>query len=46
VVLEGPLAPPATGDPDALETARADWQARMLAGQARAEALVGGREAA
>ena len=39
VVLEGPLPAPGRGDVDA-EAARADWQARMAAGQARAEALV------
>ncbi len=39
VVLEGPLPPPSRADAD-LETARADWQHRLRAGQARAEALL------
>ncbi len=41
VVLEGPLTLPHRADEAMLETARADWQARMRAGQARAEALLG-----
>jgi hypothetical protein len=40
VVLEGPLRLPAHPDAEALEQARADWQTRMRAGQARAEALL------
>lgn len=43
VVLEGPLRLPADADAAALEAARADWEARMRAGQARAEALLRGR---
>jgi lysophospholipid acyltransferase (LPLAT)-like uncharacterized protein len=42
VVLEGPLRVAAHADEAALETIRTDWQARMNAGQARAEALLGG----
>jgi len=45
VVLEGPLHLPANPDAEALETARADWQARMRAGQARAEVLLAGAPA-
>lgn len=45
VVLEGPLRLPADPDEAALEAARADWQARMTAGQARAEALLAGQAA-
>jgi lysophospholipid acyltransferase (LPLAT)-like uncharacterized protein len=43
VVLEGPLVLPHRADEAMLETARADWQARMRAGQARAEALLAAR---
>ena len=43
VVLEGPLHPPSDGSAEALEATRADWQARMRAGQARAEALLQGQ---
>jgi lysophospholipid acyltransferase (LPLAT)-like uncharacterized protein len=43
VVLEGPLSPPADASDEALEATRADWQARMRAGQARAEALLQGQ---
>jgi lysophospholipid acyltransferase (LPLAT)-like uncharacterized protein len=42
VVLEGPLRLPADADAEALEAARADWEARMRSGQARAEALLAG----
>jgi hypothetical protein len=42
-VLEGPLTLPPRADEAMLETARADWQARMRAGQARAEAMLGER---
>ncbi|MEO8926714.1 MAG: lysophospholipid acyltransferase family protein [Caulobacteraceae bacterium] len=45
VVLEGPLGVAADADEDALEAARADWQRKMRAGQARAEALLDGRAA-
>jgi hypothetical protein len=45
VVLEGPLRLPPDPDEAALEAARIDWQARMNAGQARAEALLTGRAA-
>ena len=41
LVLEGPLSVPANADDEALETLRADWQARLRAAQARAEALLG-----
>jgi hypothetical protein len=40
VVFEGPLAPPGEAGDAALEAARLDWQARMRAGQARADALL------
>jgi lysophospholipid acyltransferase (LPLAT)-like uncharacterized protein len=43
VVLEGPLVLPPRADETTLEAARADWQARMRAGQARAEAMLGER---
>lgn len=43
VVLEGPLHSPSDRGDEALEATRADWQARMRAGQARAEALLQGR---
>ncbi len=43
VVLEGPLPPPPGAGVEAVEAARADWQARMRAGQARAEALLEGQ---
>lgn len=42
VVLEGPLRLPPDPDAAALERARAGWQQRMRAGQARAEALLAG----
>ena len=40
VVLEGPLTLPRRADEAGLEAARADWEARMRAGQARAEAML------
>lgn len=40
VVLEGPLRLPHRADESSLEAARADWQARMRAGQARAEQML------
>ena len=40
VVLEGPLRLPREVDASALEAVRFDWQERMRAGQARAEALL------
>jgi len=43
VVLEGPLLLPHRADETTLEAARADWQARMRTGQARAEAMLGER---
>jgi lysophospholipid acyltransferase (LPLAT)-like uncharacterized protein len=42
VVLEGPLSLPRRADEAALEAARADWEARLRAGQTRAEALARG----
>jgi lysophospholipid acyltransferase (LPLAT)-like uncharacterized protein len=42
VVLEGPLRLPADADAEAIEAVRADWEARMRQGQARAEALLAG----
>jgi lysophospholipid acyltransferase (LPLAT)-like uncharacterized protein len=43
VVLDGPLTLDQRADAVALEAARADWQDRMRAGQARAEALLAER---
>jgi hypothetical protein len=40
VVLEGPLRLPPDPDAAAIEQVRLDWQGRMRAGQARAEALL------
>lgn len=40
VVFEGPLPPPEPAGDAALEAVRRDWQERMRAGQARAEALL------
>lgn len=40
LVLEGPLSVPANADDMTLEAIRADWQARLRAAQARAEALL------
>jgi hypothetical protein len=40
LVLEGPLSVAANADDAALEVARADWEARLRAAQARAEALL------
>lgn len=45
VVLEGPLRLPPDPDDAVLEAARMDWQARMKAGQSRAEALLLNRAA-
>ncbi|MGH7024541.1 MAG: lysophospholipid acyltransferase family protein [Caulobacteraceae bacterium] len=45
VVLEGPLRLPPNPDAEALESARAEWQLRMRAGQARAEAMLAGAPA-
>ena len=45
VLLEGPLFSPSDASDEVLEATRADWQARMRAGQARAEALLQGRPA-
>ena len=41
-MLEGPLRLPADADPEVLEAARVDWEARMRQGQIRAEALLAG----
>jgi lysophospholipid acyltransferase (LPLAT)-like uncharacterized protein len=43
VVFEGPLTLPRHADDAAIGAARVDWQDRLNAAQARAEALVGGR---
>jgi len=43
VVFEGPLSVPRDADAAAVEAARADWQSRLNAAQARAEAEVGAR---
>jgi lysophospholipid acyltransferase (LPLAT)-like uncharacterized protein len=40
VVFEGPLSVPHDAAPEAIEAARLDWQARLSAAQARAEALL------
>lgn len=40
VVLDGPLPPPASADPEAMDAARAFWEARLNSAQARAEALL------
>ena len=40
VVFEGPLSAPHDADPAAIEATRADWQARLNAAQARAEAIL------
>jgi hypothetical protein len=40
VVFDGPLTVPRHADLEALENARADWQARLCAAQARAEAAL------
>jgi lysophospholipid acyltransferase (LPLAT)-like uncharacterized protein len=42
VVFDGPLSAPATSDPAAIEACRAEWQARLIAAQARAEAILAG----
>ncbi len=41
LVLVGPLSLATDADDAGLEAARADWQARLIAAQARAEALLG-----
>jgi lysophospholipid acyltransferase (LPLAT)-like uncharacterized protein len=41
LVLVGPLSVAANADDAALEAVRADWQARLIAAQARAETLLG-----
>jgi hypothetical protein len=43
VVFDGPLTAPRHAEPDELELVRADWQARLCAAQARAEAALAGR---
>jgi lysophospholipid acyltransferase (LPLAT)-like uncharacterized protein len=40
VVFEGPLSVPHDADSDVVEAARLDWQARLNAAQARAEAIL------
>jgi lysophospholipid acyltransferase (LPLAT)-like uncharacterized protein len=42
VVFDGPLTVPRHAETDALESARADWQARLCAAQTRAEAALAG----
>lgn len=42
-VVEGPFTVAADADDAAMESARADWQARMRAAQERAEALLAGQ---
>ncbi len=41
VVFDGPLYAPRDADDEAMEALRLDWQARLTAANARAEALVG-----
>jgi len=43
VVFDGPLTVSRHAQPDELERARADWQARLCAAQARAEAALAAR---
>jgi lysophospholipid acyltransferase (LPLAT)-like uncharacterized protein len=45
VVIDGPFFAPADADEAAREALRTDWQARLRAAQARAEALVAGTAA-
>jgi lysophospholipid acyltransferase (LPLAT)-like uncharacterized protein len=40
LVLVGPLSVPRAADEDRIEAVRVDWQARLIAAQARAEALL------
>jgi lysophospholipid acyltransferase (LPLAT)-like uncharacterized protein len=40
LVVEGPVWAPRAADPEAMETARREWQARMDAATARAEAAI------
>jgi lysophospholipid acyltransferase (LPLAT)-like uncharacterized protein len=40
VVFEGPLTAPRGAEPESIEATRADWQARLNAAQARAEAIL------
>ncbi len=42
VVFDGPLHAPRDADAATLEAVRADWQARLIAAQARAEAILAG----
>ena len=42
VVFDGPLHAPREADPERLEALRADWQARLIAAQTRAEATLAG----
>ena len=44
VVLEGPLRVPPHSSSETLERVREEWQSRMRAGQARAEALLAARQ--
>jgi len=43
VVFDGPLTVPRHADAAELESARADWQARLRAAQARAESALARR---
>jgi lysophospholipid acyltransferase (LPLAT)-like uncharacterized protein len=45
VVFDGPLHAPAETDPATREATRADWQARLIAAQLRAEAILAGAKA-
>lgn len=45
VVFDGPLWPPEATDEASREAARADWQARLIAAQHKAEAILAGAKA-
>ncbi len=45
VVFDGPLYPPEGTDEASREAARADWQARLIAAQKKAEAILAGAKA-
>ena len=45
VVFDGPLFPPETTDEASREATRADWQARLIAAQKKAEAILAGAKA-
>lgn len=45
VVFDGPIWPPAETDEATREATRADWQARLIAAQVKAEAILAGAKA-